>query len=67
MEPIFFLIDIIAVIWVLYWSIENDKLGPDDPTTGMFAYRKTVTRRPKRAAPRRGKTRARAQPEKRHG
>ena len=44
MEAIFFLIDIIAVILLLYWSIINDRRGPDAPSTGLFAYR-TATRR----------------------
>ena len=47
MEAIFFLIDIIAIIWLLYWSIENDRKGPGAPTTGIFAYRETITRRPR--------------------
>lgn len=45
MEAIFFLIDIIAVIWLLFWSIVNDRRGPDVPTTGLFAYRESGPRR----------------------
>lgn len=48
MEAIFFLIDIIGVILLLYWSIENDKRGPDAPSTGLFAYRHHVTEQPKK-------------------
>lgn len=45
MEAIFFLIDIIAVIWLLFWSIVNDRRGPGTPTTGLFAYREFGLRR----------------------
>ena len=55
MEAIFFLIDIIAVILLLYWSIENDKRGPDAPSSGLFAYKHHVTQQPKGPV-RRGRT-----------
>ncbi len=42
MEAAFFAIDIIGIILLLYWSIQNDKLGPDAPTVGLFAYRETI-------------------------
>ncbi|WP_299614805.1 hypothetical protein [Pelagibius sp.] len=42
MEAIFFLIDIIAVILLLYWSIINDQRDPDAPTIGIFAYRRAL-------------------------
>ncbi len=44
MEAAFFAIDIVGIILLLYWSIMNDKLGPDSPTVGLFAYRETIKR-----------------------
>ena len=44
MEAAFFAIDLIGIILLLYWSIMNDKLGPDAPTVGLFAYRETMER-----------------------
>ncbi len=44
MEAAFFLIDIIGIILLLYWSIQNDELGPGAPTVGLFAYRETIKR-----------------------
>ena len=38
MEAIFFAVDIVAIILLLYWSIINDERRPDEPTTGLFAY-----------------------------
>jgi hypothetical protein len=55
MEAIFFAIDIVGMVLVLYWSIVNDKRPPGTPTTGLFAYRETNRRRPaestRRASP----------------
>ncbi len=42
MEAAFFAIDIIGVVLLLYWSIMNDRRGPDAPSTGLFAYRETI-------------------------
>lgn len=42
MEAVFFAIDIIGIILLLYWSIRNDELGPEAPTVGLFAYRRTI-------------------------
>ncbi len=42
MEAAFFAIDIIGIVLLLYWSIMNDKLGPDAPSVGLFAYRETI-------------------------
>ncbi len=50
MEAAFFVIDIIGIILLLYWSIRNDKLGPDAPSVGLFAYRETIERRSPPAA-----------------
>ncbi len=44
MEAVFFAIDIIGVILLLYWSIMNDRRGPDAPSIGLFAYRETIKR-----------------------
>ncbi len=44
MEAAFFAIDVIGVLLVLYWSIRNDRLGPDAPSVGLFAYRETIKR-----------------------
>ncbi len=44
MDAAFFAIDIIGVVLLLYWSIRNDKLGPDAPSVGLFAYRETIKR-----------------------
>ncbi len=44
MEAAFFAIDIIGIILLLYWSITNDKLGPDAPIIGLFTYRETIKR-----------------------
>ena len=41
MEAAFFAIDIIGVVLLLYWSIMNDRRGPDAPSIGLFAYRET--------------------------
>ena len=59
MEPILFLIDIIAVIVLLYWSIINDQRDSDAPTIGIFAYRKAL-RPPTPDAPPRAATSATA-------
>ncbi len=42
MEAVFFAIDIIGVVLLLYWSIMNDRRGPDAPSIGLFAYRETI-------------------------
>ena len=42
MEAAFFAIDIIGVVLLLYWSIMNDRRGPDAPSIGLFAYRETI-------------------------
>jgi hypothetical protein len=42
MEAIFFAIDIVAVILLLYWSIINDERKPGDPTIGLFAYHQSL-------------------------
>ena len=47
MEAAFFAVDIIGVVLLLYWSIMNDRRGPDAPSIGLFAYRETI----KRASP----------------
>ncbi len=44
MEAAFFAIDIIGVVLLLYWSIMNDRRGPDAPSIGLFAYRETIKR-----------------------
>lgn len=42
MEAAFFAIDIIGVVLLLYWSIMNDRRGPDASSIGLFAYRETI-------------------------
>ncbi len=42
MEAALFAIDIIGVVLLLYWSIMNDRRGPDAPSIGLFAYRETI-------------------------
>ncbi len=42
MEAAFFAIDIIGIVLLLFWSIKNDRRGPDAPTVGLFAYRETI-------------------------
>ncbi len=42
MESALFAIDIIGIILLLYWSIMNDRRGPDAPSIGLFAYRETI-------------------------
>jgi hypothetical protein len=42
MEAIFFAVDIVGIIWLLYWAIINDDRKPGSPTTGLFAYRETI-------------------------
>ena len=42
MEAIFFMLDIIGVVLLLFWSIMNDRRGPDAPSIGLFAYRETI-------------------------
>jgi hypothetical protein len=44
MEAIFFAIDIVAIIWLVYWSIMNDKRGEDVPLIGLFAYHETIAK-----------------------
>jgi len=46
MEAIFFAVDIVGIFLVLYWSIINDDRKPGSPTTGLFAYREAIKRRP---------------------
>jgi len=46
MEAIFFGIDIIGVVLLLYWAIVNDDHKPGTPTSGLFAYREVTGRRP---------------------
>jgi hypothetical protein len=42
MEAIFFAVDVVAVIVLLYWSIINDERKPGEPTTGLFAYQQSL-------------------------
>lgn len=42
MEAIFFAVDIVAMLLLLYWSIINDERKPGKPTTGLFAYRESL-------------------------
>ncbi len=44
MEAAFFAFDINWLVLLLYWSIMNDRRGPDAPSIGLFAYRETVKR-----------------------
>ncbi len=44
MESAFFVIDIIGIVLLLYWSIMNDRRGPDAPSIGLFAYLETNKR-----------------------
>ncbi len=44
MEAIFFAVDIVAIILLLYWSIINDERKPGQPTTGLFAYRESLAK-----------------------
>jgi len=44
MEAIFFAIDVVGIILLLYWSIINDRRKPGEPTTGLFAYHESVGR-----------------------
>lgn len=37
LETIIFLIALIAVIYVLVWSIRNDDIPDDEPTEGFFS------------------------------
>jgi hypothetical protein len=46
MEAIFFAVDIVGIVLVLYWAIINDDRKPGSPTTGLFAYREFLHRRP---------------------
>lgn len=46
MEAIFFALDIIGMVLLLYWSILNDQREPGAPTFGIFAYRDSTRRRP---------------------
>lgn len=60
MEAIFFLIDIVGVVLMLNWSIENDRRGPDAPSIGLFAYREKRLRGSAKGNPReRGRSRRR--------
>jgi hypothetical protein len=62
MEAIFFAIDIVGIILLLYWSIINDDRKPGAPTTGLFAYRETIRRRPAAATGRRAAVNGRRPP-----
>jgi hypothetical protein len=44
MEAIFFAIDIVAIVWLVYWSIMNENRGEGVPPIGLFAYRETIGR-----------------------
>ena len=37
MEGIFFLLSVIGVGLIMWWVIQNDRVGPTEPTTGLFA------------------------------
>ncbi len=45
MEAVFFALDIIGMVLLLYWSILNDQREPGDPSIGLFAYRDSTRRR----------------------
>lgn len=53
MEAIFFAIDVVGVLLLLYWAIINDMRKPGTPTTGLFAYRETIKSPRAEDAPRR--------------
>jgi len=62
MEAIFFAIDIIGVVMLLYWAIVNDDREPGSPTSGIFAYREVTGRRPMQRAGRQQASVARPAP-----
>ncbi len=39
MDGVYFLLSIIAVGLVMWWTIKNDRAGPGDETHGLFAMR----------------------------
>jgi|HubBroStandDraft_5_1064220.scaffolds.fasta_scaffold91833_3 hypothetical protein len=43
MSGIYYALSIVAVFVVIRWFIANDKIGPDEPTTGLLAMRGTGT------------------------
>lgn len=45
MDGLFFLMSIVGVGLVMWWVVRNDRVAPDQPTTGLFAMVETVTRR----------------------
>ncbi len=37
MDGLYFLMSIVGVALVLWWTVQNDRVGPEQPTTGFFA------------------------------
>ncbi len=43
MSGIYYALSIAAIFVVIRWFIANDKIGPDEPTKGLLAMRRTGT------------------------
>ena len=39
MEGLFYLMSVIGAGLVMWWVIQNDSVGADEPTTGLLAMR----------------------------
>ena len=48
MDSLFFGLDIIGIVLVVYWSVMNDKRGHDVLPIGLFAYREHTGRAAKK-------------------
>ena len=60
MEGIFFLLSVIGVGLIMWWVIQNDKVGPTEPTTGLLAMDDTETVSKEEPVPRAGRLPGRA-------
>ena len=45
MDGLFFLLSIVGIGLVMRWLIVNDRVGPDQPTSGLFAMSDESTQR----------------------
>jgi len=45
MDGVFFLMSVMGVALVMHWMVVNDRVAPDQPTTGLFAMLERAGRR----------------------
>lgn len=46
MAGVLYLLSLVAIVLVVVWSIKNDKIAEDEPTTGLLAMKKHDPKKP---------------------